>query len=247
MLEEAIEQPRVTTLITAIVRLSEIARPGAAERIASILTRTRLSRIYLVLLDELQPRQQRTDAEALAGAMSLISMLEQTGSKVLVAFSGLDMLLWKAAGASDLATGKFFNLRRFVPGRWDEPAEGARVLAYWTDGELVAWLREEDVRLLLRLGLIDRGVASANPYSRAILEALDRRAGEAWLKWSWRQYLYWFGQRESEIASDRASARNILARADNAWRTLDQKSAYLFDRANDGCWVRAWLNALLLA
>jgi hypothetical protein len=134
-----------------------------------------------------------------------------------------------------------------VPGRWDEAAEGGRVLPYWTDNELLTWLREEDVRLLLRVGLIDRDVAGTNPYSREILNVLDRRTGEPWLRWGWRQYLYWFDQHEREISTDREVTRRLLTRADDLWRALDRRGIYLLDRGNDGEWIRAWLNALALA
>jgi hypothetical protein len=226
--------------------MPELAKRGTAERIASILTRSQISRVYLVLLDEVTPRAQRVDAEALAGAMSLIRTLETAGSRVLLAFSGLDMLLWKSAGATDVATGKFFNLRRFVPGRWEDPAEGGRVLPYWTDDEFITWFREEDLRLLLRLGLLDGSRASANPYSRGILTILDNRAGEPWVRLGWRQYMYWFAQQEAEIASGNLSVNTVLERADQRWLDLERSRGRLFERPNNGEWIRSWLNALLL-
>jgi len=241
-----LDRQKVSTLVTALVHLPEIGKAGEAERIASILTRARATRVYLVLCDDVAPRAQRMDSEALAGAMSLIRMLEVAGSQVLVACVGLDMLLWKFAGATDVATGKFFNLRRFVPGRWDDPEEKGRVVPYWTDDELVTWLREDEVRLLLRLGFIDSGRASTNPFSAEILALLDRRKEEAWLRLGWLQYLYWFSQREADIAAGRADVREMLRHADARWAELEQRKVYLFDRANNGEWVRAWLNAFVL-
>ena len=199
-----------------------------------------------MLLDDVTPRQQRVDAEALAGAVSLIRTLESAGARVLVAFSGLDMLLWKFAGATDVATGKFFNLRRFVPGRWEDPAEGGRVLPYWTDGEFITWFREEDVRLLLRLGLIDRNRTSENPYSRDILATLDSRSGEAWVAKGWRQYMHWFAHREAQIGSGKTNVRKLLEHADQLWLSLEQRHVRLFERPNNEEWIRAWLNAMLL-
>jgi len=165
---------------------------------------------------------------------------------VLLAFSGLDMLLWKFAGATDVATGKFFNLRRFVPGRWEDPAEGGRVLPYWTDDEYITWFREEDVRLLLRRGLVDRDRASANPYSCEILTTLDNRAGDPWVRLGWRQYMYWFSQREAEIESGNLNVADLLERADKHWLEIETSRVRLFERSNNGEWIRAWLNALLL-
>jgi hypothetical protein len=245
-LQAMLDGRRTTALITALVHVPELANRGMAERIASVLTRSRISRVYLVLLDDVPPRTQRIDAEALAGAMSLIRILEGAGSRVLLAFSGLDMLLWKAAGATDVATGKFFNLRRFVPGRWEDPAEGGRVLPYWTDDEFITWFREEDVRLLLRQGILDRARVSANPYSREILTILDSRAGDAWVGLGWRQYMYWFVRQEAAIASGRLDVGAVLERADQRWLDADRSRVRLFERSNNGEWIRAWLNALAL-
>jgi hypothetical protein len=246
MLHGILDPKKIATLVTALVHLPEIGKPGAAERIASILTRTRATRVYLVLCDDVAPRAQRMDSEALAGAISLIRMLEAAGSHVLVACTGLDMLLWKFAGATHVATGKFFNLRRFVPGRWDDPEEKGRVVPYWTDDDLVTWLREDEVRLLLRLGFVDPTRASANPFSREILALLDRRKEEAWLRLGWLQYLYWFSQREADVAAGRVDVRDMLRHADTRWAELERRKVYLFDRANNGEWVRAWLNAFVL-
>lgn len=239
-------EQKISTLLTAVVRIQELAHKGASERIASILTSNSISRLYLVLFDDLGPRDQRKDFEALAGAIRLIRLLEQAGTRVLVAFSGLDVLLWKAAGATDAATGKFFNLRRFVPGRWEDAAEGGRVIPYWTDDLLVTWLREDDVRLLDMNGLIDRENAASNPYSVRILEILDAAKGEAWVALGWRQYLHWFMEVEGAISRDRSTAHRMLVAADTRWGEVSAAEIYLFDRQNTGDWIRPWLNAIRL-
>ncbi len=235
-----------SALLTAIVSLAEIGRPGVPERIASILTRTSIGRVYLVLHDDIPPRTQRMDAEGLAGAMKLIELLEDAGTRVLVACCGLDMLLWKEAGATDVATGKFFNLRRFVPGRWDEPEEKGRVVPYWTDDERVTWLRENDVLLLLRHDLLTREKMLENPLGKEILEILDRRAGEPWVGLSWRQYMHWFAARESDIDHMRVDVSELLMKADRSWAELEKKKVLLFERSNNGEWIRPWLNAISL-
>ena len=236
----------IGTLITAVVRLSDLAEKKAPLRIASIFTSSRIDRLYLVLFDDLGPRQQRSDFEELAGAVALIRLLEEAGTRVLVAFSGLDLILWKAAGATDAATGKFFNLRRFVPGRFEDATEGGRVVPYWTDDLLITWLREDDVRLLDRGGLIDRDNAASNPYSTQILDVLDAGAGEAWVGLGWRQYMYWFMETESAISRDRSLAHQLLITADTRWSEVVSSNIYLFDRQNTGSWIRPWLNALQL-
>lgn len=232
-------------LLTSIVRLSELAKNGRPQTIATILTATDISRVYLVLSDDLAPRAQRTDIEGLAGAVRLIKLLEEAGTQVLVAFSGLDMLLWKAAGASDVASGKFFNLRRFVPGRFEEDSpEGGRVVPYWTDSGLITWLREDDVKLLDKSKLIDREEAAANPYSEKILNILDAGSGEPWVKYGWRQYLYWFQETEAAISGDVKIARTLLRNADSLWGGVSTSEVYLYDRQNTGDWIRPWLNAI---
>lgn len=232
-------------LLTAIVRLPELAHKGRSETVASILTSTGIDRIYLVLSDDIPPRTQRTDVEGLAGAIKLIRLLENAGTRVLVAFSGLDMILWKAAGASGVASGKFFNLRRFVPGRFEEDgAEGGRVVPYWTDTRLITWLREDDIRLLDKNALIDRPDVIANPYSERILEILDAGTGEPWVRYGWRQYLYWFQETEAAISNDSKIAKMMLRNADSAWGNVNDSEIYLYDRQNTGDWIRPWLNAV---
>lgn len=245
-LQDVASKNGLDTLLTAVVRLQELAKKGAPERIASILTSNSISRLYLVLFDDLGPREQRKDFEALAGAISLIHLLENAGTRVLVAFSGLDVLLWKAAGASDAATGKFFNLRRFVPGRWEDAAEGGRVIPYWTDDLLITWLREDDVRLLDKHGLIDRENAASNPYARKILEIIDAGEGAAWVALGWRQYLHWFMEIEGSITRNQSYAHQLLVAADTRWGEVSASEIYLFDRQNAGDWIRPWLNAIHL-
>jgi hypothetical protein len=240
-------EARESILTTAIIRLPEIARVGAAERIASILTQAQSTRVYLVFYDDNAPRAQRTDAEALAGGLALIKELRAAGMDVLVAFTGLDMILWKAAGANHAASGKFFNLRQFVPERWEDPGEGGRQLPYWTEQDLLTWLREDDLRLLLRLGLIDRVRAIQNPYAGGILDILDARTGDAWLAQGWRQYMFWFQRFESLLESKAVNARDLLLHADTRWQEFRERKMLLRDPDNDGSWVRSWVNALALA
>jgi hypothetical protein len=90
--------------------------------IASILSRSVAETIYLIFVGQTDPRRELSDEEALKGAMRLIASLEGAGLMVIVGFTSSDMVLWKAAGASSCATGKFFNLRRFTSSRFEEPS-----------------------------------------------------------------------------------------------------------------------------
>jgi hypothetical protein len=235
---------RIDVLMTAIVSLAELAQENRPEHIASLLTASSLGRLYLVFNDGLYPRTNRTDQMALIGAAKLVRLLEGGGMKVLVAFSGLDVLIWKGVGASDVATGKFFNLRRFVPGRWEDAQEGGRNVPYWTDESLVAWLREDDLRLLDRRGLLDRAAASANPYSVEILSIIDAGEGKPWTAASWRQYLFWAQQVEAIIRRDPDQAIRMLEHADKHWMNLREARIDLRDRENTGEWIRVWKNAV---
>lgn len=242
---EQASQANLDVLLTALVRLPELAKAGRPQTIATILTTTKISRVYLVFSDDLTPRTQRTDVEGLAGAICLIKLLEEAGTKVLVAFTGLDMLLWKAAGASDVASGKFFNLRRFVPGRFeDDGQDGGRTVPYLTDGRLITWLREDDVKHLDRNNLIDREEISSNPYSQKIFEILDAGAGAPWIGYAWRQYLYWFQETEAAISGNVNVIKALLRNSDSLWGTIDSSEIYMYDRQNTGAWIRSWLNAI---
>jgi hypothetical protein len=241
-LAEAAGGKRLSVLVTAVVSFRELAAEGAADRIATVLTRTRLSRVYLIFYDDLTAREQWTDTEALVGAMSLIRALQRADTSVLVGYCGLDMMLWKYCGAHSVATGKFFNLRRFGPERWQDVQADGRVVEYWTEESLVTWLRENDVVLLRRrapqLLPIDR-----NPFSAEIVAALSATPRAPWRALSWRQYLWWFGDMEMRIAERPATAVESLRRADSNWGDIETAKILLFERTNDGSWIRPWLNA----
>jgi hypothetical protein len=225
-LANAVGGRSISVLLTAVVSFRDLAAPGASDRITSVLTRSPLERVYLIFYDDLTARQQWTDTEALTGSMMLIRSLEQAGTEVLVGYSGFDMMLWKYAGANAVATGKFFNLRRFGPERWDETQSEGRVVEYWTEPGLITWLRENDVNLLRRrnpeLITTDR-----NPFSPEILLALADNPRSPWRALSWRQYLWWFSNLEAELSQQPEVAVDMLRRADaNCQRRT--KSAHLW-------------------
>lgn len=230
------------TLLTAIVSLRDLNNPSRALSIASILSRSSCDRVYLMFLNEDVPaRQPMKDEAGLATAVHLVRLLSEA-MRVHVAFASHDLVLWKYAGATDISTGKYMNLRRFSPGRWNDEESGGRQVAYWNEGPLLARLREADVAKLNRQGwFVDRSFES-NPAGARILEII--RSGEkvAWLKLSWMQYLRWASNIESMWHGDAEAVETGLRAADHNWGLL---SDMLFqDRFNDGSHVRDWINAI---
>jgi hypothetical protein len=193
--------------------------------------------IYLIFVTDLEPRRELSDAAELTGGMLLISLLEQSGLQVLVGFSSTDAILWKAAGATACATGKFFNLRS----RFEEPAGGGGQLPYWIEESLFAYLRETDVIRVRDEGLISE-TSMRNPFRQAIFEAID--AGQPWLALSWRHYMWWFADFEGRIARGEADPRFLLQQAENNWLLLQDRDVLFEEPRNNGSWIRPWRQSL---
>jgi hypothetical protein len=234
----------LTPVQSLLVSLSDLAENEQPLVVASIVSRTPCELVYLILVTDHDPRRELNDRDELRGAMHLISLLENAGLKVIVGFSSSDMVLWKAAGATACATGKFFNLRRFTKSRFDEPASGGQQFPYWFEESLLAYLREPDVLHVREEGLISAASLS-NPHSATILEILDRGEGEAWLKFSWRHYMYWFADMERRIAAGNVVAKDLLKQAEDNWIQLEDHDVLLDERRNDGGWIRPWRQALV--
>jgi hypothetical protein len=230
------------TLLTAIVSLKELNNPARALSIASILSRSSCDRVYLMFLNEDVPaRQPMNDEAGLPTAVHLVKLLAEV-MRIHVAFASHDLVLWKFAGATDISTGKYMNLRRFSPGRWKDEDSGGRQVAYWNEGPLLARLREADVAKLNRQGWFDDRTFESNPSGARILEIIRSGEKAAWLKLSWMQYLRWASNIESLWHGDAAAVETGLLAADHNWGLL---SDVLFqDRFNDGAHVRDWLNAI---
>ena len=127
-LESLLRGTAVKPFQTVVVNLPELASPARVMTIASIVSRSRTSDCLLVLVSDVEPRRELSDPEELKGAMHMIRTLEASGQHVTVSFCSSDMLLWKAAGATNCASGKFFNLRRFTLSRFEEPSGTLRSL-----------------------------------------------------------------------------------------------------------------------
>jgi hypothetical protein len=198
-------------LTTVMVNFNQMAEGDAALKIASIISEAEPSGYYLVIVSEAEPRKEFSADAQLAGIMTLIGELEATKRPVVVSHCSSDMLLYKAAGASHCATGKFFNLRRYTRSRYDEPSKGGRQIPYWFEHHLLAFLRQEDVARLIRRGYnnLIGGLASTNFWSQSLLDKFNSPDTEKLVKYSWLQYLCWFG--ETEFAMSQGDARALAS------------------------------------
>jgi hypothetical protein len=234
----------VRPIQTAIVGLSDLATRDRAFSIASIISQTEASEIYLVLVGTTEPRRELAEVEELKGAMRLIAALEDAGLRLIVSFSSTDVILWKAAGATHCASGKFFNLRRFTRTRFEEPRTvGGGQLPYWFEEALMAFLRESDLQRVLPLQL-EHLNETPNPFGMEILNQLRAEPGKAWLALAWRQFLFWFADVESRITAGTLDVNLLLRNAEQNWRTMDDRNILMEERRNDGGWIRAWRRAL---
>ena len=237
--------------LTLCVPMNELAETSEALRIASIATRASPPHgVYLVFQSEIEPRREITDVASMSGAMLLVSMLSKAGCKVLVSHCSSDMMLMKAAGAAHCATGKFFNLRRFTTTRFANKDEdpGGRVIAYWFETSLCAYLRQVDIIRLQKNGKSDLLAQneSDNPYSVEILTQFANDPKKSWTGLSWRQYLAWFVGMEKRLSGiggpDEVST--LLKIAEKNWESLEDDNILMDENRNDGRWIRPWRQAL---
>ena len=236
-----------TALQTAILDLATLGESDSVLRAASIVSGTKCPGCYVVIVCSQEPRREIRDVEGLSGAMHFVSLLEASGKAVLVAYTSSDMLLYKAAGASHCATGKFFNLRRFTESRFGEESDGGGQLAYWFEHSLLAFLRESDIQLLQRRGRADLlgHLHSDNDWSQEILTVLQEGKGEAWVGRGWRQFLNWFWRTEHDLADAPLGSVNQWLRAsEERWLELEDADILMSDPRCDGGWLRPWRQAL---
>ncbi len=248
MTARALQGSSVDILQTVIVNLPDLVRQDASAEIASIVSGAEVSRVYLCLRAESEPRRELQDTEDIKSAMNLIRLLEGAGIQVLVGSCSSDLILWKAAGATACATGKFFNLRRFTISRWEpQPTEGGGQLPYWFEESLMAFLRESDLVRIRGAGLLS-AASQSNPYGQEILQMIESDDVQRWLRLSWRQYLYWFMDFESRLESgDTSTANEILKRAEKNWLDIDDQQILMEEARNDGSWLRSWRRAVVEA
>lgn len=240
-----LEGTNLRPIQSAVVGLPELATSGRPMAIASILSRSRTNHIYLVLVSLTEPRREIAEVEEIKGAMRLIGALRAAGVEVTVGFSSSDVVLWKAAGATNCATGKFFNLRRFTRTRFEEPrGQGGGQLPYWFEESIMAFLRQSDVQRILPMNLANMA-PTLNPFGEQIRAQMITDPERAWLALAWRQFLFWFADIEARLESGSVVPAALLRNADNNWRILDDSDVLLEERRNDGGWIRPWRRALM--
>jgi len=232
---------KIKPIQTVVCGLGDLSTSKRVLEIASIISQTKAMSIYLVI--NVVPRRELNEVEELEGVMRLISLLERAGLPVIVGFASSDMVLWKAAGASACATGKFFNLRRFTSSRFEEPSGGGGQIPYWFEESLMAYLRESDVIRVRKAGILSEA-SQINPFGRNILELMDKKPGKAWLATSWRQYLYAFADLENRIDSKLVDVGKLLEDAESNWMILGDK-VFMEEIKNNGDWVKSWRRCLV--
>lgn len=228
--------PGKSVLQTVIVSLDDMTATARADEVASIVSRSKCERLFLVIVTDVDPRRELSDIEGLKGVMRLIHRLEQNGQRVLVGFCSTDVVLWKAAGATSCATGKFFNLRRFTRSRFAPPSGGGGQLAYLCEESLLAYLRTSDVVRVQAAGAFSSST-QMNPFTQPILDCIQKN--KAWVGLGWRQYLWWFADFESRATPKLVS--QVIKGADDKWIEFDKKPLFMEERPNEGSWVRQWL------
>jgi hypothetical protein len=244
-LKDALKGTKIRPFQTVIANLPELTAPDRVMTIASIISQSDIEDCVLAFISNVEPRRELADPEELKGAMRLISALAHGGQCVTVAFSSSDMILWKAAGATNCATGKFFNLRRFTLSRLlEDSSGGGGQLGYWFEESLLAFLRQSDLLRVQARGLISPA-SKSNPFCDQILAAIP--ANKASVALGWRQFLYWFADVEHRIETGGVSPEGLVKLADENWAAIEKSKPpiYMEERPNNGDWVREWLRALV--
>jgi len=228
---------------TVVVDSSVLEQMRKVMEIASIASSARTNRIYLVFLVNQEPRREIVESRWLTGALRLIAELKNAGMSTIVGCCGPEAVLYTTAGADCCATGKFFNLRRFTPGRFDEPSGGGGQIAYWFEESLMAYLREADLVRVRQRGMLS-DASERNPFGREILTQLDQEPGTAWLGKSWRHYMHWFAEVDARVRGGESTAEDLLVNAERSWEHTEDQGLLMEEPRNDGRWVRPWRIAL---
>ncbi|MGO4776872.1 hypothetical protein AB4084_15430, partial [Lysobacter sp. 2RAB21] len=227
----------IDTLLTVVIPLYDLSNDNRPAEIASILSSSKCDRIYLTfLVDDIPQRQPLRDQSALAAAVYFIRLLSKH-MRVQVSFCAHDLVLWKSAGAADISSGKYMNVRRFSPSRWAEEETEGRIISYWNDEKLLTLTRDQEALRLDREGWHSAINLADNPVSAEILAILRSGTGKPWLKLSWLQFLHWCSATEAKI-QDLQTGEQILENSYQDWAKVINDVRLLFtDRFNDGTHV----------
>jgi hypothetical protein len=235
---------------TAVVGLHYLsAQPARPMEVASVLSRSPCAEIYLVLggdKGDTDPRREMQDVAHLKSAMRLIAALEKSGHRVIVAFTSSELVLWKAAGASHVGTGKNFNVRRFTSTRFEEGGpKGGQQVPYWFEESLLTFLRPADVARLHPLGFLDDTI-QANRYARDIVDQIAKDPNEAWIALGQKLFLTWAIGAEGRLSSRSITAEKMLATALAGWKKLEATKPRIFmaEPENQGTWLTVWKTVL---
>ncbi|MEI2455100.1 hypothetical protein [Lysobacter firmicutimachus] len=229
--------------LSLIIPLNQLHEPRRAMEIASTVSGSKCDRVFISFLADCVPqREPMRDQAALATAIHLIRLLSSQ-QRVHVACASHDVLLWLGAGAHDVSTGKYMNLRRFSPSRWTDEQTKGRNLSYWNDEKLLTLIRDQEALRLDREGWFNDSHFADNPASGMILETLRQGEGAPWLKLSWVQYMRWFANIAATVRTPDQTLE-ILAAAHRAWGRINDMEFLFVDSFNDGSHVIAWLNAM---
>lgn len=232
----------IAMLATLIVNGRDMADRNRCNELASMVSGQSFDECYIVCVADVDPRYELIESSDIAGFMRLIGLLEDSGIKVLVSHCSSDVVLWKRAGATSCATGKFFNLRRFTSSRFDPPTRGGGALPYYFEESLFAFLREADLLRVRTHGLVS-DASRRNPLTEQILSSITGTPRRPWTALSWRQYLWWFSDFEARATSNPQSVVNQLLDAQNNWTTLNARPVVMEEATNDGRWVPRWREA----
>jgi hypothetical protein len=247
-LNKILSKTSIKVFTTVLVNTSQLADEKFVLWTASLVTGQITSGFYLVLSGDVDPRRELNDSEEILGIMRLIRELRRTKLPVIVSHCASDMILFRAAGATACATGKFFNLRRFTKSRYNEPDGGGGQLPYWFEHSLLSFIRESDI-LRLKQGGFDNLVCngpSDNIWGKAILDNFQKVSYKPWLGNGWRQYLAWFSKASEELDGNDASVivHDWLKAAENNWIELEDAEILMEEPRNNGRWLRPWRQAL---
>ncbi len=269
-LADALTGSGMTGLQSAFIRASTLASAGRPETVASILTNGKLDSVYFVP-KWVAKTNELDDAKEMTGFARTLGYVAGE-RRTLVAFCGPDMILWNAAGAESVATGKYANQQRWDPTRWEpKKSGGSGSASYYFEESRLTWLRTEDIVRLDTLSY-DVGLAADPmlPVIRKRIAALQlnprrtvpvlkngkpvlkrngnpktrREGAPEWASEGWLQWLWWFAYAERRLTNGETTARELVENAQKNWRWLYARRFLAADVGNDGKWLTAWRTTL---